>query len=40
MVASKKLTEFPQDIKDRYATAFEMDPLWLIEAGSRRQKMA
>ena len=29
---------FPPDLKARYATAFEIDPQWLVEAGSRRQK--
>jgi ribonucleoside-diphosphate reductase alpha chain len=28
----------PQDIKDIYSTAFELDARWLIEAASRRQK--
>lgn len=28
----------PDDIKKLYATAFEIDPRWLIEAASRRQK--
>jgi len=28
----------PEDIKQLYATAFEVDPRWLVEAGSRRQK--
>ena len=28
----------PQDIKDRYATAFEIDPKWIIRCASRRQK--
>ncbi|MCK9608800.1 MAG: ribonucleoside-diphosphate reductase subunit alpha [Methylomonas sp.] len=28
----------PADIKARYATAFEIDPEWLIEAAARRQK--
>lgn len=28
----------PQDIKALYATAFEIDPSWLVEAASRRQK--
>ncbi|MET4579198.1 ribonucleoside-diphosphate reductase subunit alpha [Ottowia thiooxydans] len=28
----------PQDIKDLYATAFEVEPSWLVEAASRRQK--
>ncbi|MEJ2060979.1 MAG: ribonucleoside-diphosphate reductase subunit alpha [Gammaproteobacteria bacterium] len=28
----------PDDLKALYATAFEVDPRWLVEAGSRRQK--
>ncbi len=28
----------PQEIKELFPTAFEMDPIWLIECGSRRQK--
>ena len=28
----------PEDIKNRYATAFEIDPKWIIECASRRQK--
>ncbi len=28
----------PEDIKGRYATAFEIEPKWLIECASRRQK--
>ncbi len=28
----------PEKLKQLYATAFEIDPRWLIEAGSRRQK--
>jgi ribonucleoside-diphosphate reductase alpha chain len=28
----------PQDLKDEYATAFEIDPRWLVEAAARRQK--
>lgn len=28
----------PDDLKSLYATAFEIDPRWLVEAGSRRQK--
>jgi ribonucleoside-diphosphate reductase alpha chain len=28
----------PDNLKALYATAFEIDPRWLIEAGSRRQK--
>ena len=32
------IDRIPDDLKDLYATAFEMDPRWLVEAGSRRQK--
>jgi len=32
------IERIPQEIKDLYATAFEIDPRWLVEAGSRRQK--
>ncbi len=28
----------PDDLKSLYASAFEVDPRWLVEAGSRRQK--
>ena len=28
----------PSELKQLYATAFEIDPRWLVEAGSRRQK--
>ena len=28
----------PDDIKGRYATAFEIDPSWIIRCASRRQK--
>ncbi|ALM53757.1 ribonucleoside-diphosphate reductase subunit alpha [Halomonas huangheensis] len=28
----------PEDLKARYATAFEVEPKWLVEAASRRQK--
>lgn len=28
----------PEDLKQLYATAFEIDPRWLVEAGARRQK--
>lgn len=33
-----KIERIPADLRELYATAFEMDPSWLIEAGSRRQK--
>jgi ribonucleoside-diphosphate reductase alpha chain len=34
----QNIDRIPEDIKQLYATAFEIDPVWLIEAGSRRQK--
>ena len=36
--AISKIDRIPDNIRALYATAFEMDPLWLIEAGARRQK--
>ncbi len=33
-----KIDRIPEDLKANYATAFEMDPSWLVEAASRRQK--
>ncbi|SEF55848.1 ribonucleoside-diphosphate reductase subunit alpha [Nitrosomonas ureae] len=36
--AISKIDRIPENIRTLYATAFEMDPLWLIEAGARRQK--
>ncbi|QLG87989.1 ribonucleoside-diphosphate reductase subunit alpha [Chitinibacter bivalviorum] len=33
-----QIDRIPQDLRDLYATAFEMDPKWLVEAASRRQK--
>ncbi len=33
-----KIDRIPQDLRDIYATAFEVDPKWLVEAASRRQK--
>jgi ribonucleoside-diphosphate reductase alpha chain len=33
-----KIDRIPTELKARYATAFEIDPSWLVEAGSRRQK--
>ncbi len=32
------IDRIPEDLKQLYSTAFEMDPRWLVEAGSRRQK--
>lgn len=34
----QKIDRIPDHLKRRYATAFEIDPRWLIEAASRRQK--
>ncbi|MBA2350639.1 MAG: ribonucleoside-diphosphate reductase subunit alpha [Burkholderiales bacterium] len=33
-----KIDRVPAEIRKLYATAFEVEPTWLIEAGSRRQK--
>ncbi|GGI53641.1 ribonucleoside-diphosphate reductase subunit alpha [Oxalicibacterium solurbis] len=33
-----KIDRIPQDLRDIYATAFEVEPKWLVEAASRRQK--
>jgi ribonucleoside-diphosphate reductase alpha chain len=33
-----KIDRVPQDLRDLYATAFEVEPSWLVEAASRRQK--
>jgi ribonucleoside-diphosphate reductase alpha chain len=32
------INRIPDDLKALYASAFEVDPRWLVEAGSRRQK--
>ena len=32
------IDRIPAEIKQRYATAFEVDPKWLVDAASRRQK--
>lgn len=34
----QKIERLPEDLKAIYATAFELDPRWLVEAASRRQK--
>ena len=34
----RPIDRVPQDIKSLYATAFEIETSWLVEAGSRRQK--
>ncbi|SFD18772.1 ribonucleoside-diphosphate reductase subunit alpha [Massilia yuzhufengensis] len=33
-----KIDRVPQDLRDIYATAFEVEPKWLVEQASRRQK--
>lgn len=33
-----KIDRVPQDLRELYATAFEVSPSWLVEAASRRQK--
>jgi ribonucleoside-diphosphate reductase alpha chain len=34
----KEMTFLPEDVRMRYQTAFEIEPKWLIECASRRQK--
>lgn len=34
----QQIDRIPQDLKDMYATAFEIDARWLVEAAARRQK--
>jgi len=34
----KNISRIPEEIKQLYITAFEIEPRWLIDAGSRRQK--
>jgi ribonucleoside-diphosphate reductase alpha chain len=34
----QKIARIPRELKELYATAFEIEPRWLVEAGSRRQK--
>ncbi len=34
----QQIDRVPDDLKQLYATAFEIDARWLVEAGSRRQK--
>lgn len=33
-----KIERIPQDLKELYSTAFEVEPRWLIDSASRRQK--
>lgn len=32
------ISRIPTELKQRYATSFEIDPMWLVDAASRRQK--
>lgn len=34
----QQIERIPQDLKDLYATAFEVETKWIVEAASRRQK--
>lgn len=34
----QRIERIPANLKAKYATAFEVEPQWLIEAGARRQK--
>jgi ribonucleoside-diphosphate reductase alpha chain len=34
----QSIDRIPEELKRRYATAFEVEPEWLVEAASRRQK--
>ncbi|HJN38182.1 MAG TPA: ribonucleoside-diphosphate reductase subunit alpha [Gammaproteobacteria bacterium] len=34
----QKISRIPSEIKNVYKTAFEIDPIWLVKCGSRRQK--
>lgn len=34
----QSIERIPTDLKSLFATSFEIDPLWLVEAASRRQK--
>jgi ribonucleoside-diphosphate reductase alpha chain len=34
----QRIDRVPQELKQLYATAFEVEPVWLVEAASRRQK--
>ena len=34
----RRIDRVPEDLKNLYATAFEVEPVWLVEAAARRQK--
>ena len=36
--STAKIDRIPPELRTLYATAFEMEPAWLVEAGARRQK--
>ena len=36
--SAQPISRIPQELKAKYATAFEIDSRWLVEAASRRQK--
>ena len=37
-IAAPRSTACPPELRSLYATAFEVEPKWLVEAGARRQK--
>jgi len=34
----RRIDRVPEELKNLYATAFEVEPVWLVEAAARRQK--
>lgn len=34
----QQIDRIPADLKERFATAFEVEPRWIVDAASRRQK--
>ncbi|MBT6206484.1 MAG: ribonucleoside-diphosphate reductase subunit alpha, partial [Francisellaceae bacterium] len=34
----RKIERIPEELREKYASAFEIDPKWLIDSASRRQK--
>jgi len=34
----QQIARIPDDLKAQYATAFEVEPRWIVDAASRRQK--
>ena len=39
MVVLAKINRIPEKLKQIYATAFEVDPNWLVDAGCSSPKM-